>query len=791
MRRLSVLLFAVLCMLFSVAFNPALSPLYAQDSSQSTSPQTSPQTSPWWAVKGLSDWQKTALRAEDAIASERASDAAFEELRTQLVDWRQQFLQNQSRNKSNIDSLKSQISALGVVAEGQSEAPQIAAKRKELQMRLNQLQAPVKTAEVAYSRADGMISRIDDIIRARQKDALLKLGPSPLNPAIWPQAITSLNTARKNLGYEISRAWGSTVGQAQLKDNLPIIVALLLIGLALAFRGNHWMERLTNAVQKKTRTPLRWFTAFLLSIAQLVLPLIGLILLTQAVDATKMLGLRGEIALSSLVGLIVSFMVASWLGGRIFSRREYIKAPLNLSAAHRKKGRFFTGAIGFLVGVNGFLTGFGEFEGWNIQSKVVLAFPILLLSCYALIRIAKFMRLHVVNEDVEDQERSYKNRMVYFLGRGVVVLAITGAVLAAIGYFKASQSIIYPTALSLALLAFLLLVQRVVSEVYGLIIGNQEGASDALIPVLVNFALWLVSLPFFALMWGMRTTDLSELWTGFQEGFSLGETRVSPSVFLTFAIIFVIGYMLTRLLQGTLRNTVLPKTKIDLGGRNAIISGLGYIGIFLSAVIAISSAGIDLSSLAIVAGALSVGIGFGLQNIVSNFVAGIILLIERPISEGDWIEVGGKSGIVRDISVRSTRIETFDRTDVIVPNSDFVSGTVTNYTRGNTIGRLTVKVGVAYGTDTKKVEKILMEIGKAHPAVHKAYNVWIYLRGFGADSVDFEIRVILRDVDKILTVHSDINHEIIRRFGEEGIEIPFAQRDVWLRNPESLQPKKK
>ena len=191
------------------------------------------------------------------------------------------------------------------------------------------------------------------------------------------------------------------------------------------------------------------------------------------------------------------------------------------------------------------------------------------------------------------------------------------------------------------------------------------------------------------------------------------------------------------------------------------------------------------------AGALSVGVGFGLQNIVNNFVSGIIMLVERPVRNGDWIVVGNTEGYVQRISIRTTTIRTFDRADVIVPNSDLISGQVTNWTLGNTWGRLKIQIGVAYGSDIETVIETLLEVAnnnaeviKGNPQLPDPYALFL---DFGDSSLDFELCAIIRDVNRRRHVTSDINRAINAAFIKKGIEIPFPQRDVHFRGPLQIE----
>ncbi|SFQ11051.1 Small-conductance mechanosensitive channel [Nitratireductor indicus] len=300
--------------------------------------------------------------------------------------------------------------------------------------------------------------------------------------------------------------------------------------------------------------------------------------------------------------------------------------------------------------------------------------------------------------------------------------------------------------------------------------------------MLINVLVVVMGVPLILLQWGFRWADLTAWGYRMAGPIQIGSLSFSVIGILTGILVFILGYFFTRWFQGWLDGSVMSRSRMDSGVRNSIRTGVGYVGLVLAGLIGVSAAGINLSNLALVAGALSLGIGFGLQNIVSNFVSGLILLAERPFKAGDWIVAGGVSGTVRKISVRATEIETFQRQTVILPNSELINAAVGNWTHRNKLGRVEIPIGVGYASDARRVHQILLDIAKSHPMVLRNPEPFVLFAGFGASSLDFEVRVYLSDITTQVTVQNDIRFAILEAFAEEGIEIPFPQQDVHVRS---------
>ena len=308
--------------------------------------------------------------------------------------------------------------------------------------------------------------------------------------------------------------------------------------------------------------------------------------------------------------------------------------------------------------------------------------------------------------------------------------------------------------------------------------------------VLLMFASLLVFWALF--VWRVPQTEVETFGAYLTGGFQVGNINIVPAKLVLATVVFSLVLTLARWLRNQLSERWLTHTRLDAGARQSIVALTTYVIVGVAILISLSMAGLDFQNLAIVAGALSVGIGFGLQNIVNNFVSGLILLFERPVKPGDWIVVGATEGHVQKVSIRYTQIRTFDRADVLVPNSELISSQVTNWMLRDKVGRVIAPVGVAYGSDTGLVKDILLRVAREHPLVLTkdsqvpAPNV-IFM-GFGASSLDFELRCFIRDVDFRLAVRSDLLFAIDKAFREHAIEIPFPQRVVHMAKDEPQQP---
>ncbi len=302
------------------------------------------------------------------------------------------------------------------------------------------------------------------------------------------------------------------------------------------------------------------------------------------------------------------------------------------------------------------------------------------------------------------------------------------------------------------------------------------------VAVIFDIILWgLLFIPSILLIWKVYET-LGEAIKGFLSfGIELGSQRVSIGLLATSAGILYGTLVVSWIIQKLFIDKMLAKRQMEIGVRHAIEKLIHYVMVFVGFLLAISALGLEITKLTIMLSALGVGIGFGLQSIVNNFVSGIILLFERPVRVGDIIEIGGKGAVIKRIGLRSTIVTTFDGADLVIPNANMVSNEVTNWTLSSRRARIQIPVGVAYGSDITLVIETLTTCGRENQWVAKSPDPQVLFLRFGESSLEFELRVWVFDFEKRMTARSEIHQEIDRRFRELKIEIAFPQRDLHLR----------
>jgi small-conductance mechanosensitive channel len=319
--------------------------------------------------------------------------------------------------------------------------------------------------------------------------------------------------------------------------------------------------------------------------------------------------------------------------------------------------------------------------------------------------------------------------------------------------------------------------------------SKQKYLSSENISSSVNRLTWFITflviayliLPQLFVTWGVYT-NLQEANNNFMAlGFKVGDTRITLQLIITAICVLYGSYIVSSLFSRFMMNETMDRKSLDKGTRLSIAQLVHYLIMFIGFLVAISVLGFDLTNFTIILSALSVGIGFGLQGLVNNFVSGLILLFERPIREGDIVETQDVPwSTVKEIGLRSTRLLTYEQSDLVVPNSELIYKNVTNWTLSNRHRKLILPVGVAYGSDISLVINTLMETGKSHDALLKSNIPIVLFRGFGDSVLNFELWVVTNYVERGLSIKSEIYQDIHNRFEKANIKIAYPQLDVHL-----------
>lgn len=727
-----------------------------------------------------------AMLSENASQARRDAEALEKSLQLQL------------------DRLNEQLAQLGTPAEGTTEPPELATQRRTLTKQRDGLAASVAQAKASAVRAQQLAADIEQQRTAQRTEELGQKVASPLSPALWSKVAERLpiDIARVAPLAEQGRdafvagirthGWGTPV--------LGLIAALVMM-----FPLRLWLRRLGRQFAASDRAPdgrlRRSGLAMWLLLVGTLLPGYAVVVFIASLNAIGAIAPRlqnvadgvqqATFAAAFIAALSACLLVPSRPSWRL----------LNLDDTAALKLRKYAWGAAALAWLSTVLVAIDRATRTSDVTTValdgVIALTYLGLIMAMLVTLARLHRRQTAEAEAKLEaqaegvgastpvRRSSWLVLARVAGNIAVVAAIVATLLGYVNFAKfVNQQLIGGSIVVLAatllfkfvddLSTWMLNADSKVGQTIllstGLSVSRLEQAG-VLLSAMLRTLVVLVALLALAAPFGNVGTIVERI-ASLSNGIKINEgLTLQPGRIVTGVLVLLVGMGLTQLLQRWLTDTYLPKTELDLGARNSISTIAGYVGIILVCLWALTAMGLNLKNLALLVSALSVGIGFGLQAIIQNFVSGLILLAERPVKIGDWVKLGDQEGDIRRINVRSTEIQVGDRSTLIVPNSELITKTIRNMTMGNNQGRIQIQFAVPPSTDVGNLRQALLDAYTAHTNVLKQPAPTVYIDSIAGGQITINSFAYVASPRQVYATRSDLYFSLLQILAERNIPL--------------------
>ncbi|WP_114238440.1 DUF3772 domain-containing protein [Dyella sp. C9] len=726
----------------------------------------------------------------------KLTDAVLTAARTKVLQVQAQADQLTASLAPQSDAAKAKLDVLGPAPEkgAPAEAPEVASQRKQLTKDKSDIDGQLKQAKTLSLESQQMATEIAGLRRDLFQAQISQRSASPFSVSFWQRLAQNMPDDSANFDALMKSVKGAVVQAWQPANRVPFI-ACLLAAIALFAVGRRLLEhQILDLVSKHLPAGhlRRSAMAVLITLGTTLTYGLAAWLIYLAVNWSGVYDQDLDDMVRPIVRLVFFVAMLAGLGRALLSvkRPSWRLPPISDDLAIRL--RLFPTLLAYSALLLGLLeritSDIGASLATTMAANALSATLIGGLVGAALIRMGRARRALIAAGNTPAERPLWVGLLVAgaFVGTLLTLLAVvTGYI--ALAFFVARQMLSAGFLISV-LYVLMHLVNDLcesllnpdtrsgvrMQETFGIAPARLEQAATVLSGVVRAFML-LLAVPLILAPYGAGPSELVDRGTSLFAGRSLGTLTINPTNIFNALVVLLTGFIVVRLIKRWLSKQLLPKTSLDVGMQTSIVTLLGYVGGILVFVLVLGAMKVDVQSIAWVASALSVGIGFGLQAIVQNFISGLILLAERPVKVGDWISISGVEGDIRRINVRATEIQLGDRSTMIVPNSQLITQNVRNVTLANALGRVQIRLPMPLSSDATKVRQIVFDILRNHPGTLNTPSPSVQLDSIDSGSLMFVCTAYVSNPRDASNVKSDLLFEVIERLRQTGLPLTTPQ----------------